>query len=90
MSILAGAASLVDSVNASSSDAFNSEQHDDQLAANSAAAHSFIEDMDLSIYLHLLFPRLSHYRLVLTPEYVHSSLLVALPGAVLVRVKCQY
>ena len=37
-SILAGAVSLVDSVNASLGDALTSEQRDDQLAANSAAA----------------------------------------------------
>ena len=54
-SILAGAASLVDSVNASSSDALTSEQRDDQLAANSAADRSFIADMDLSmIYDYLI------------------------------------
>ena len=48
---MAGAASLVDSVDASSGDALTpSEQRDDQLAANSTAAtyFYFIEDMDLS------------------------------------------
>ena len=48
-SILAGAASLVDSANATSGDDFTSEQRDDQLAANSSTAHNFIEDMDLSM-----------------------------------------
>ena len=48
-SILAGAVSLADSVNASLGDALTSEQRDDQLAANSAAAINFIEDMDLSL-----------------------------------------
>ena len=51
-SILAGAAFLVDSFNASSSDAFTSEQRDDQLAANSAAARNFIEDIDFSMINH--------------------------------------
>ena len=44
--------SLVDSVNASSGDALTFEQRDDQLAANSAAAINFIEDMDLSMINH--------------------------------------
>ena len=49
-SILAGAASLVDSsANSTSGDDRTSEQRDDQLAANSSAAHNFIEDMDLSM-----------------------------------------
>ena len=51
-SILAGAAFLVVSVNSSSCDALTSEQRDDQLAANSAAARNFIEDMGLSMINH--------------------------------------
>ncbi len=51
-SILAGAASLVGSVNALSGDALTSEQRDDQLAANSAAARNFIEDIDFSMINH--------------------------------------
>ena len=53
-SILAGAASLVDSVNASSGDDLTSGQRDDQLAAKSTAARNFIEDMDLSMINHEL------------------------------------
>ena len=48
-SILAGAANLVDLVNATSGDTLSSEQCDDQLVANSTAARNFIEDMDLSV-----------------------------------------
>ena len=50
-SILAGATSLVDSVNASSGDAFTftSVQCDEQLAANSYAAYKFLEDMEASV-----------------------------------------
>ena len=60
---MAGAAPLVDSVDASSSDALTltSEQRDDQLAANSrytytAAARNFIfaEDMESSMINHLV------------------------------------
>jgi len=51
-SISVGAVSLVDSVNASSGDAFTSEQRDDQLAVNSAAAVNNIEDMELSMINH--------------------------------------
>ena len=40
---------LVDAVNASSNDDRTSTQRDDQLAANSSAAHNFIEDLDLSL-----------------------------------------
>ena len=47
--IIAGTAALVDAVNASSRDDFTSTNRDDQLAANSAAAHNFIEDLDLSL-----------------------------------------
>ena len=45
--IMAGKAALVDAVNASSRDDRTSTQRDDQLAANSTAAHNFIEDLDL-------------------------------------------
>ena len=44
---MAGKAALVDAVNASSRDDRTSTQRDDQLAANSTAAHNFIEDLDL-------------------------------------------
>ena len=44
-SILAGAAILVDLVNATSGDTLSSEQCDDQLVANSTAARNFIEEM---------------------------------------------
>ena len=47
--IIAGKAALVDAVNASSNDDRTSTQRDDQLAANSSAAHNFIEDLDLSL-----------------------------------------
>ena len=47
--IIAGKAALVDAVNASSNDDRTSTQKDDQLAANSSAAHNFIEDLDLSL-----------------------------------------
>ena len=47
--IMAGKAALVDAVNASSNDDRTSTQRDDQLAANSSAAHNFIEDLDLSL-----------------------------------------
>ena len=47
--IIAGKAALVDAVNASSNDDRSSNQRDDQLAANSSAAHNFIEDLDLSL-----------------------------------------
>mgnify|MGYP003318695805 CR=1 FL=1 len=45
--IMAGRAALVEAVNASSKDDRTSTQRDDQLAANSTAAHNFIEDLDL-------------------------------------------
>lgn len=51
-SILAGAAFLVESVNASSDDALTSVQRDEQLAANSIAACKFLEDMELSMINH--------------------------------------
>ena len=41
--IMAGRAALVEAVNASSKDDRTSTQRDDQLAANSTAAHNFIE-----------------------------------------------
>ncbi len=47
--IMAGKAALVDAVNASSNDDRTSNQREDQLAANSSAAHNFIEDLDLSL-----------------------------------------
>ena len=47
--IIAGKAALVDAVNASSNDDRTSNQREDQLAANSSAAHNFIEDLDLSL-----------------------------------------
>ena len=47
--IIAGKAALVDAVNASSKDDWTSNQRDDQLAANSSAAHNLIEDLDLSL-----------------------------------------
>ena len=47
--IIAGKAALVDAVNASSKDDWSSNQRDDQLAANSSAAHNLIEDLDLSL-----------------------------------------
>ncbi len=46
---MAGKAALVDAVNASSNDDRTSNQREDQLAANSSAAHNFIEDLDLSL-----------------------------------------
>ena len=46
---MVGKAALVDAVNASSKDDRTSTQRDDQLAANSTAAHNFIEDLDLSL-----------------------------------------
>ena len=49
--ILAGAASLKDSVNASSGDALTSVQRDEQLAANSTAC-KFLKDMELSKYIY--------------------------------------
>ena len=48
-SILEGATSLIDLSNSSSGDDLTSVQRDDQMAANSSAAHNFIEDMDLSM-----------------------------------------
>ena len=42
-------AALVEAVNASSKDDRTSTQRDDQLAANSTAAHNFIEDLHRSI-----------------------------------------
>ena len=48
-SILAGASSLVDSTNVTLADACTSEQCEEILAANSAAAYKFIEDMELSM-----------------------------------------
>ena len=51
-SIIAGAESLVDSVNALSGDALTSEQRDNQLAANSVATINFIEDIDTSMINH--------------------------------------
>ena len=53
-SILAGATSLVDSVNASSGDAWTSVQCDEQLAANSNAAYKFLEDFEMSTINHEL------------------------------------
>ena len=55
-SILAGATSLVDSVNASSGDALTSVpvQCDEQLAANSNATCKFLEDMEISMIYHEL------------------------------------
>ena len=47
--IIAGKAALVDAVNASSKDDWTSNQRDDQLAANSSAAHNLIEDLNLSL-----------------------------------------
>ena len=47
--ILAGASSLVDSANTMLAEACASEQCEENLAANSAAARKFVEDMDLSI-----------------------------------------
>ena len=47
--IMTGKAALVDAVNASSNDNRTSTQRDDQLAANSSAAHNFIEDLELSL-----------------------------------------
>ena len=40
---------------ASSGDALTSEQRDDQLAVNSAAARNFIVDMDLSMINHEMY-----------------------------------
>ena len=52
-SILAGAASLVESVNASSVDALTSVQRDEQLAVrNSIAACKFLEEIELSMINH--------------------------------------
>ena len=48
-SILAGASSLVDSTNTMLAEAGTSEQYEENLAANSAAACKFIEDMELSM-----------------------------------------
>ena len=48
-SILAGASSLVDSTNVMLAEACTSEQCEENLAANSAAACKFIEDMELSM-----------------------------------------
>ena len=48
-SILAGASSLVDSTNTMLAEACTSEQREENLAANSAAARRFIEDMELSM-----------------------------------------
>ena len=45
-SILAGASSLVDSTNTMLAEVCTSGQCDENLAANSAAARRFIEDMD--------------------------------------------
>ena len=43
---------MVDSVNASSGDAWTSVQCDEQLAANSNAAYKFLEDMEISMINH--------------------------------------
>ena len=51
-SILAGATSLVDSVNASSGDAWTSVQCDELLAANSHAAYKFLEDLEIPMINH--------------------------------------
>ena len=48
-SILAGASSLVDSTNTMLTEVCTYEQCDENLVANSAAAHKFIEDMELSM-----------------------------------------
>ena len=48
-SILAGATSLVDSVNASSDDAWTSVQCDELLATNSHTAYKFWEDLEISM-----------------------------------------
>ena len=48
-SILAGASSLVDSTNTMLAEACTSVQCEENLAANSAAARKFIEDMELSM-----------------------------------------
>ena len=46
--ILTGASSLVDSTNAILTEVCTSKQCEENLAANSAAARKFIEDMELS------------------------------------------
>ena len=48
-SILTGASSLVDSTNAILTEVCTSEQCEENLAANSAAARKFIEDMDMEL-----------------------------------------
>ena len=48
-SILAGASSLVDSTNAMVAEACTSEQCEENLPANSAAARKFIENVELSM-----------------------------------------
>ena len=53
--IMAGRAALVEAVNASSKDDRTSTQRDDQLAANSTAAHNFIEDLDLLCFTFEIF-----------------------------------
>ena len=50
--IIAGKATLVDAVNASSRDDLTSTQRSDQLAANSTAARNFMENLDLSLINH--------------------------------------
>ena len=50
--ILAGAAFLVESVNASSGDALISVQRDEQLAANSIVACKFLENIESSMINH--------------------------------------
>ena len=59
MSILAGASSLVDSTNAMLTEVCTSEQREENLAANSAAARTFIEDMELSMVNQGLYAALS-------------------------------
>ena len=51
-SILAGAGSLMDSVNASSGESLTSVQRDEQLAANSLAECQFLEGMESSVINH--------------------------------------
>ena len=48
-STLAGASSLVDLANTMLTEVCTSEQCDENLAANSAAARKFIENMELSV-----------------------------------------
>ena len=51
-SILAGASSLVDSTNTMLAEPCTSEQCEEKLAGNSAAARKVIEDIDLSMVNH--------------------------------------